>query len=81
MGCSTAQANVGADHLIVQIAVSATASETTILDGEDASLLVFLSFLGGIDSCDLYFLSESKLQGKQQRIWDIKRTNNRFFSF
>ena len=31
-----------------------------------------------LDRCDLYFLSESKSQGKQQRIWDIKRTKNRF---
>ena len=56
--------------------VSATASKITVLVGEDTDLLA-LCLHEEIDRCDLCFLSESKLRGKQQRIWHIKRTKNR----
>ena len=77
VGCSTVQANGDADLLIVQTAVSCTASKPTVVIGEDTDLLVLLCFHGDMDGCDLYFHSEVKSTGKKQRIWDIKSTKNR----
>ena len=77
VGCSTVQANGDADLLIVQTAVSCTASKPTVVIGEDTELLVLLCFHGDMDGCDLYFHSEVKSTGKKQRIWDIKSTKNR----
>ncbi|KAK3713979.1 hypothetical protein QZH41_005649 [Actinostola sp. cb2023] len=66
--CSILQATGDADLLIVQTAIQATRSQTTVLVGDDTDLLVLLCYHGEMNANDLYFKPEPKQRAKTRRV-------------
>jgi 5'-3' exonuclease len=73
-GCTVYHADGDADYLIVQKAVEAASSNTTVLVGEDTDLLVLLCHHASLHAHDLFFKSDKNQKRKKKCCWDIKKT-------
>ena len=71
-GCKVYHAPEDADVLIVNKAVEAALVKNTVLIGEDTDLLILLCYHASLQSCDIFFRSETKKGTKRPRVWSIK---------
>ncbi len=75
--CKTHHASGDADLLIVQKAVQSATTNNTVLVGDDTDFIVLLCYHANLESHDLFFRPELKMNTKKHRIWNIKATKEK----